>query len=89
MQGRNVGGTITLAPNDYRGAESLRVAPNDCGEPLKVPTVSLQYICFRKSSGSNMGEPNLLLAPHARGRMIGIERPFNRNISTIKVLSAS
>jgi len=24
---------------------------------------SIQYICFRKISGSNMGAPNLLLAP--------------------------
>jgi len=26
---------------------------------------SIQYICFRKTSGSNMGAPNLLLAPDA------------------------
>jgi len=26
---------------------------------------SIQYICFRKTSGSNMGAPNLLLAPGA------------------------
>jgi len=48
------------------GAESLRLR----GAP-KIPTVSqvlssMQYICFRKSSGSNiMGAPNLLLAPGA------------------------
>ena len=34
----------------------------------KAPTMlqvlsSVQYICFRKTSGSNMGAPNLLLAP--------------------------
>jgi len=36
----------------------------------KVPTMSqilssVQYICFRKTSGSNMGPPNLLLGPGA------------------------
>jgi len=69
-QGRNEGGnggTIPRAPNHYGGAESLRGAPNDCGLRQKVPTVSqvlssMEYICFRKTSGSNMGTPNLLLA---------------------------
>jgi len=41
--------------------------PNDCGGRRKVPTISqvrssLQYISFRKTSGSNMEAPNLLLA---------------------------
>jgi len=45
-------------------------APNHCGGRLKVPTMSqvlssIQYICFRKTSGSNMGAPNLLLDPRA------------------------
>jgi len=45
-------------------------APNHCGRRRKVPTMSqvlssMQYICFRKTSGSNMGAPNLLLAPGA------------------------
>ena len=40
------------------------------GRRRKVPTMSqvlfsIQYICFRKISGSNMGAPNLLLAPGA------------------------
>ena len=47
-----MGGAIPRAPNHYWGAESLPRAP-------KVPTMSqvlssIQYICFRKSSGSNM-----------------------------------
>jgi len=65
-QGRNNGGqegTIPWASNHYGGAESVR-------GPQKVPKMSqvlssIQYICFRKTSGSNMGAPNLLLAPGA------------------------
>jgi len=53
-QGRNKGGTILRAPNDYAGRR-------------QVPTMSqvlssMQYICFRKTSGSNMGTPYVLLA---------------------------
>jgi len=56
-------GTISRSPNHYGGAESLRGR-------RKVPTVSqvhclIQYICFRKTSGSNMGASHLLLAPGA------------------------
>ena len=43
-------------------------APNDCGAPRSpnnVTRTSVQYICFRKTSGSNIGAPNLLLAPGA------------------------
>ena len=61
MQGLNEGVTIPRRPNHYGGTDSLRGAPN-------VPTMSqvlssIQYICFRKTSGSNMGTPKLLLAP--------------------------
>ena len=61
---------IPRASNHYGGAESLRGAPNDCERRRKVPTISqilssIQYICFRKTSGSNMGVPNLLLVPDA------------------------
>ena len=57
-QGRNEGGkggTIHRAPYQYGGAKSLRGRH-------KVPTVSQilsskQYICFRKTSGSNMAKP--------------------------------
>jgi len=57
QQGRNEGGTIP-------GVSS------HCRERRKVPTMShvlssMQYICFRKTSGSNMGAPKLLLAPGA------------------------
>ena len=59
-QGRNEG--------DQRGA--IPRAPNRCGGRKKVPTMSqvlssIQYICFRKTSGANMGAPNLLLAQGA------------------------
>jgi len=45
-------------------------ASNDCGVAEKSQQChnilsSIQYICFRKTSGSNMGAPNLLLAPGA------------------------
>jgi len=63
-QGRNEGGkgsTILRAPNHYGGAESLL-------GPRKVLTMSqvlpsIRQICFRKTSVSNMGAPNLILAP--------------------------
>jgi len=60
MNGRNEGGQGRAIPR----------VPNDCGGHRKVPTMShvlssIQYICFRKTSGSNMGTPNLLLAPGA------------------------
>jgi len=40
-------------------------APNDCGGSRKVPTMSqvlssIECICFRKTSGSNKGVPDLL-----------------------------
>ena len=55
--GRNEGGKISRAP--------IR-----CGERRKVPKMSqvlssIQYIYFRKTSGSNTGSPNLLLVPGA------------------------
>jgi len=64
MQGRNEG----AMGHKFPGAKSLWGAPNHCGWRHKVPTMSqipssIQYICFRKISGSNMGAPNLLLAP--------------------------
>jgi len=67
---RGQGGAIPRAPSHYGGAKSLRGAPNGCGRRRKVPTMpqvlsSMQYICFRKTSVSNMGAPNLLLAPGA------------------------
>jgi len=57
------GGAITRAPNHSEGAEILR-------GHQKIPTMSyvhssIQYICFRKTSGSKMGAPNLHLAPGA------------------------
>jgi len=57
------GGEITRAPNHSGGDEIL-------WGRQKIPTMShvpssIQYICFRKTSGSKMGAPNLLLAPGA------------------------
>jgi len=63
-------GTIPRAPEHYGGAESLREAPNVSWRRRKIPIISqvhssIQSIFFRKTSGSNMGAPNLLLAPSA------------------------
>jgi len=62
------GVTIPRAQIHYGGAKSLRGTPNNCGERRKVATVSqigfLQYsTCASERPGSNMGAPNLLLAP--------------------------
>jgi len=62
--------------HNYPGAESLwglqitTGPPNDCGWRRKVLTMphvhsSMQQVSLRKISGSNMGTPNLLLAPCA------------------------
>jgi len=58
-----IGPAPVRAGPDYGGAKSLRGR-------RKVPTVSqvlssIQQICFRKSSDSTMGAPNLLFAPGA------------------------
>jgi len=60
-------GHNSRALNHYGGAETLRGASNDLAGCRKVPTMSqihssIQYICFRTSSGSNMRAPNLLRA---------------------------
>ena len=52
-----------------KGDTILRVS-NHCGGPRKVPTMSqlhssIQYICVRKTSGSNIRAPTLFLAPGA------------------------
>jgi len=62
-QGRNDGGargTIPRAPTHYEGAESLRGALKS---PNNITSTSVQYICFQKPTGLNMGVPHLLLAP--------------------------
>jgi len=48
----------------------VRGEPDHCAERRNVPTMSqvrssIQYICYRKASGSNMGAPNFLRAPGA------------------------
>jgi len=73
MQGRNEGGkpgAIPRASSHRGGAKSLRGAPNGFGRRQKVPSISqvlssIQNIRFRKTSVSNMGAPELLLAPGA------------------------
>jgi len=54
-QGRNEGAQFT-------GRRITMRAPKS---PDNVTRTSVQYICFRKTSGSNIGAPNLLLAPGA------------------------
>jgi len=54
----------------FPGRRVTMGAPNHCGGRRKVPTMSqvlssIQYICLWKTSVSNMGAPNLLLAPGA------------------------
>ena len=43
--------------------EALRTCRS--GYPIATVLSSIQWICFRKNSGSNMRAPNLLLAPGA------------------------
>jgi len=57
-QGRNDGGQGAQFP----GHRITIKAPKSLNN---VTSTSVQYICFRKTSGSNMGAPNLLLAPGA------------------------
>jgi len=60
-EGDGKGGEIPRAPNHYGGVESLREGAEklqQCHEYFLQ-----QHICFRKTSGSNMGAPNLFLAP--------------------------
>ena len=62
--GRNDGGQGAQFP----GRRTTMKAPNDCGAPRSPnngTSTSVQYICFRKTSGSNMVTLNLLLAPGA------------------------
>jgi len=59
-------GAIPRAPCHYGGAKSLWGAPNGSGACRKVPTISqvlssIQYICFRKTSVSNMGRQTCFL----------------------------
>jgi len=56
---RNEGDTIPQAANHCGCAELLRKASKS---PDNVTSTPIEYICFRKTSGSNMGAPNLLLA---------------------------
>ena len=61
-QGRNDEGQGAQLP----GRRITVRASNDCATPKSpnnVTGTSVQYICFRKTSGSNIGVPNLLLAP--------------------------
>jgi len=55
-QGHNAGGHGA----QFHGRRITRRAPKS---PNNATSTSVQYICFRKTSCLNMGEPNLLLAP--------------------------
>jgi len=57
-QGRDDGGQGAQFP----GRRITMKAPKS---PNNVTSTSVQYICFRKTSDSNMRVPNLLLAPGA------------------------
>jgi len=46
----------------FTGRQITMRAPKS---PNNVTRNAVQYICFRKTSGSNTGAPNLLLAPGA------------------------
>ena len=53
--------------SQFSGLQITMGAPDDCRGRRKLPTVSqifssVECICFQKTSGSNMGAPNLLLA---------------------------
>jgi len=81
------GGAIPRAPNHSGGGEILR-GRRMIVEAQKAPTVpqalsSIQYICFRKTSGSNMGAPNLLLAP---GAIYPRYAPISQEISSVNKL---
>ena len=61
-QGRNAGGQGAQFP----GRQITRRAPNDCEAPKShsnVTRTSMKCICCRKTSGSNIEAPNLLLGP--------------------------
>ena len=55
-QGRN---------DESQGAQfhGCRITVKALKSPNNVTSTSVQYICFRKTSGSNIGAPNVLLAP--------------------------
>jgi len=46
----------------FPGRQITMGALNHCGGGRKVPITCFKCICFRKTSGSNMGAPNLLLS---------------------------
>ena len=64
-QGRNKEGAIPRAPSHYGGAKSLQEGPRSPNNVTSSLLSSIHYICLRKTSVSNMGAPNLLLAPGA------------------------
>jgi len=63
-QGRNDGEHGAQLPERRITTRAL----NDCGVPKRpnnATRTSVQYICFGKTSGSNIGAPNLFLAQGA------------------------
>ena len=82
QRGRNSTGAESLW-----GTEILRERQMIVGAPKSPNNVtsisSIQYICFRKNSGSNMGALNLLLAP---GTIYPRFARINQEISSIEKL---
>jgi len=83
--GRNSMGTKSLWARWSNAGDAERLWGRQ-----KVPTMSqalssIQYICFRKTSGSNMGAPNLLLLL-APGAIYPRYAPINQEISSVKKL---
>jgi len=60
---RGNGGTITQEPNDYAGDKSLRAA-GGAEKSQQCPSTFFNAVhLLPKTLGSNMGTPNLFLAP--------------------------
>ena len=65
----------------FPGRRITMAASNHCGERRKVPSMSqvlssMQYICFRKSSGSNMGWQTCFL-PQTPSNLVGGGKLFS------------
>jgi len=65
-----VGGASPASPPVFAPGQSTAREPNGYRRRRKIPKMSqilssMQYIFFRKTSASNIGAPNLLLAPCA------------------------
>ena len=74
------------------GRQITMRAPNDCGvpkSPKNVERTSVQYICFRKTSGSNTVAPNLLLAQETQWRQTCFLPRAPSNLDLVMPLAGS